>query len=82
MARKQYILDEVLKSLRKKKDIRVKPETKDIFMLCDRIYDKKTKTYIINPNRVFDIGNGTLGKIDFLTKVHHYYIIKVDRFKN
>lgn len=82
MARKQYTLDGVLNSLRKKKDLRVKADSRDIFMLSNYIYDKKSKSYILNPNKVNDIGNGTLGKIDYLRKVHGYFTIHVDRFKN
>jgi hypothetical protein len=35
------------------------------------IYVKKTAR---------DIGNGTLGKLDYLRKVHKYVIVKVDKF--
>lgn len=62
MARK-HNLEEVLNSLRKKHDCRIIEKT--IFLLngCSK-----------NPQfkKSDDLGNGSWGKIDYLTKVHNY----------
>lgn len=78
MARKRYTEDEVLRALRKKKDCRISGKT--IAILSDRVFDKNKMDYVTNPAKVFDLGNGTWGKFDYLTKVHHYAIWHTERF--
>ena len=68
MARKQHDLEEVLRTLKKKKDLIVDPKITFIYML--KFPEAK------------DIGNGTWGKIDFLTKFCRYKILKVDKLPN
>lgn len=53
----KYSEDGVLKSLRKKNDVKVNPTSKTIEVLKN---DAK--------NKHNDLGNGSWGKIDFLTK--------------
>lgn len=60
MARKTYTEEEVLRSLSKKNSVQV---------------NKSQSTINISTNKG-DLGNGSWGKIDYLTKVHGYRIIK------
>jgi len=78
MARKHYSEDEVLKALRKKRDCRVSGKT--IAVLKDEVFSPKAMDNIINPIKSFDMGNGTWGKIDFLTKKCGYYVWFTDKF--
>ena len=80
MARKNYSIDEVLKSLRRKKDIRINGTV--ICILTDEVWDNKKNCLITNPEKSFDLGNGSWGKIDFLTNHCNYRIVKVETFKN
>ena len=64
MARK-HNLEEVLSSLRKKNDCRI--IEKSIFMLTGTSKKPQFK-------KKDDLGNGSWGKIDYLTKVHNYRI--------
>lgn len=66
MARKNYKIDEVLRILGRKQDLRIKGST--LFILTDKILDKDGNS-MSNPERVNDLGNKSWGKIDFLT---HY----------
>ena len=62
MARKQkHNLDEVLRALAKKNDVRIDERLKVIQVLTPDA--KKAKN---------DLGNGSWGKIDYLVKVHHF----------
>ena len=76
MARKQYREDEVLNSLSSKKDIRIIRD--EIHILSDYIYTFGGK--ILNPKKTFDLGNGSWGKIDFLTKNCGYHICFIEKF--
>ena len=76
MARKQYREDEVLNSLSSKKDIRIIRD--EIQILSDYIYTFGGK--ILNPKKTFDLGNGSWGKIDFLTKNCGYHICFIEKF--
>jgi len=81
MARKNYNVDEVLKSLSRKKDIMIDKKHRIIYMLRNKIWDIKSGEIIHNPLRINDIGNGSWGKIDFLHSLYLYPIIKVLDFK-
>ena len=76
MARKQYREDEVLNSLSSKKDIRI--IRGEIQILSDYIHIFGEK--ILNPKKTFDLGNGSWGKIDFLTKNCGYHICFIEKF--
>ena len=65
MARKNYQVDEVLKSLSKKKDVRI---------------DNKTIFVIIGYNAQNDLGNGSQGKIDYLVNYCGYIKIFVRKW--
>lgn len=77
MARKNYRIDEVLRSLGTKKDLRIKGMT--IFILTDTIVTKEWNV-IRNPEKVYDLGNKSWGKIDFLTHYNDYRINYVSEF--
>ena len=77
MARKQYSLDEVLRSLSKKKDIRIKGTT--VLMLSDFIVTKEGES-VRNPLKINDIGNKSWGKIDYLVNHNNYFLVKVASF--
>jgi hypothetical protein len=69
MARKKYQLDEVLQALSKKKDLQINATEKVIYVL-----NYKAR------NRTNDIGNKSLGKLDYLTKVHRFSVLWVSGF--
>ena len=70
MARKQkHNLDEVLRALAKKNDVRIDERLKVIYVLTPDA--KKAKN---------DLGNGSWGKIDYLIKVHSYDFFRVNEF--
>ena len=75
MARKHKI-DEVLRTLGRKNDIRI--FSNRIQILKDKIWTKDGA--IDNPRKKHDLGNGSWGKIDFLTNYHGYYINYVEKF--
>ncbi len=77
MARK-HRLDEVLRALKSKRDLRIVND--EIQILNDMIWSQKLGGIIVNPAKQFDIGNGTWGKLDYLRKIHGYYIVYVDKF--
>jgi len=65
----QHTVDEVLNALSKKNDIRIDSNSKLI-----RVLSKDCKT------RKNDLGNGSCGKIDFLTNHCGYHLTKVLTF--
>lgn len=67
MARKNYTVDEVLRDLSKKKDVRVNGGTIEVLMPGSN-------------KRQHDIGNGTNGKIDFLVNHNNYKRYYVSKF--
>ena len=70
MARKQkHTLDGVLRSLSKKNDVRIDERLKTIEILEPDAKNAKQ-----------DLGNGSWGKIDYLTNVHHYTAYQVRAF--
>ena len=71
MARKQHNLDEVLSSLKKKNDCRI--IEKSIFMLTGTSPKPQFK-------KQNDLGNGSWGKIDYLTRVHKYRIVYTSEY--
>ena len=77
MARKNYKIDEVLRSLSKKNDIRILGST--ICMLTDKVVDDKVES-INNPIKLHDLGNGSWGKIGFLQNYCGYKIAKVENW--
>ena len=79
MARK-HNLDEVLRTLARKNDIRVNSETKTIRILSDYVWNRKTGKDIINPKKKFDLGNGSWGKIDFLINYCDFGLYHVNEF--
>lgn len=79
MARKKHTLEEVLKSLKKKRDCKVVDYT--IWVLSNEVYNEKKMMDVPNPAKVNDLGNGSWGKIDYLRKVHGYVVLKIDSLK-
>lgn len=59
--------NDVLKSLNKKHDVRVNPNTKEVIL--NRGLNKKN-----------DLGNKSYGKIDFLKKIHKYKVFTTTKF--
>lgn len=87
MARKRYNEEEVLRSLSSKNDCLIDRNhqsdgtaIKTISIIKSKIYDKDKDCMIPNPHCKNDLGNGSWGKIDFLTKVCGYSIIYVKSF--
>ncbi len=79
MARKHKV-DEVLKALVRKNDVRgIDTDLLCIEILTDKIWDRKKGSYVPNPKRQNDIGNGTWGKIDFLCNYHDYFVLRVEK---
>jgi hypothetical protein len=76
MARKDYSIDEVLKALYRKRDVKVQGNS--VLVLADFIYSKGVK--IPNPAKTGDLGNKSWGKIDFLVNHKGYYLSHVDKF--
>lgn len=68
MARK-HTLDEVLKSLKNKHDVKIDSLNKTIKVLKGNAKIAKN-----------DVGNGSWGKIDYLVKVHGYDLFRVNDF--
>jgi hypothetical protein len=77
MARKRHSEEEVLRALRYKRDVRVSGKT--VAVLKDKVLTKEGET-VLNPNKSWDLGNGSWGKIDYLVKEHGYYIWHTDKF--
>ena len=80
MARK-HSEDEVLKSFRQKRDIKIVNDI--IYLLQDKkwVKDKQGKaTLQRNPSKFWDLGNGSHGKIDFLVNYCEYTIRKIPEF--
>ena len=69
MARKQHNLDEVLRSLSKKHDVKVDERTSTISVLSKD-----------SPIRKDDLGNGSWGKIDFLVNHQGFKLLHVTKF--
>ena len=80
MARKNYSVDEVLKTLKKKNDCRIDSNRKVISILTGRIWDKKSQSFVSNPKKKHDLGNKSWGKIDFLTHYNGYVTISATTF--
>ena len=72
---------QVLSDLERKNDIKIFSTRHKIFILCDQIYSEKKEKYIINPNKKFDLGNKSFGKIDFLITCFYFHIIYVTDFE-
>lgn len=66
MAKKEYNEYDVIRILNKKTSVKVNSYNKTIEIL-------------VNP---IDLGNSSYGKIDYLVKIHHYTVIKVDKIIN
>jgi len=71
MTRKNYKIDEVLRSLSQKHDIKINTDVQVIEVLSGK--DPKFQTF-------HDVGNNSWGKIDFLCNHHRWRQIYVDRF--
>ena len=67
--RKDYSVDEVLRSLSRKNDCRINPNNKHVFVLG--------RTSI---RKSHDLGNGSWGKIDYLKNYCGYTVSFVDEF--
>ena len=78
MARKNYSIDEVLKALYRKRDVKVNVQTETILVLSDKVYIKGET--VSNPAKSWDLGNKSWGKIDFLINHKGFYISYVDKF--
>ena len=75
MARKHKV-DEVLRTLGQKNDISI--FSNSIQILKNKICTKNG--VIPNPKKKNDLGNGSWGKIDFLTNYHGFFINYVEKF--
>lgn len=73
--RKNYTIDEACAGLSKKNDVRINGSVIEI--LTDKITTKEGNV-IDNPKKRNDIGNGSWGKIDYLTKYCGFVLIRVD----
>lgn len=80
MARKQHSTEEVLFSLRRKNDVKAFPENQVLEILKDEVWDKEKQMNVPNPIKKWDLGNGSWGKIDYLTKHKDWIIINVAKF--
>lgn len=69
MARKNYNVDEVLRILSKKHDIKINVNTKHLEILKHN-----------SPNAACDLGNKSWGKVDFLVNYQGYTMTRVARF--
>ena len=69
MAKRKHNVDEVLKSLTKKSDIRIVGNT--IQVIKSQI--EKDGQLIDNPKHKGDLGNGSWGKIDYLRSQGYRY---------
>lgn len=67
MQKSKYEVDRVIRSLNKKSDVLIVDKT--IYVLSDKA-----------KNRSNDLGNTSLGKIDFLVNYHNFVILRVDEF--
>ena len=74
---RKHRLDEVLKELSRKNDVRVSGTV--VMVLSDKIVDKKGNT-IDNPQKRNDLGNGSWGRIDYLVNHCGYGIVRVPQF--
>ena len=74
---RKHKLDEVLKELSRKNDVRVSGTV--VMVLSDKIVDKKCNI-IDNPQKRNDLGNGSWGRIDYLVNHCGYGIVKVEQF--
>lgn len=77
MARKNYSIDGVLKSLSRKKDVKVLLNT--IYVLADTITVNGVS--VPNPEKIHDLGNGSLGKIDFLVHYEGFHVNHIGSFR-
>jgi len=75
---KGYTEEGVINSLSKRNDCVIKDSV--IFILTPTVY-KNGKT-MENPLRRNDLGNGSLGKIDFLVNYRDYRTVKISDFSN
>ena len=78
MGRKNYRIDEVLRGLGRKNDVRI--DGFRVLVLTDKVLDKNG-TSIPNPEKMNDLGNKSWGKIDFLTHYCNYNVVKVNSFR-
>ena len=74
----KYNEQNVIISLKKKKDIRIWDN--NIEILLNKVFDNRTMSKIVNPAKSFDLGNGSWGKIDYLIKEHGYFLFYSARF--
>jgi hypothetical protein len=78
----KYNLSDVIKSLRKKHDIKIFEHKMKICILSSfKVINLKGELkQIINPEKRFDIGNKSLGKIDYLVNYCHFHIFYILNF--
>lgn len=81
MARKDYQIDEVIRSLSQKHDVHIDERMGVVKVLTDTIPDKQGNQ-ITNPEKKFDLGNGSWGKIDYLVNHCNYLLVRVGKFNN
>jgi hypothetical protein len=72
---------EVIKSLRKKHDIKIFEHQNKIILLRNFIVTKEA-LIIHNPHKKFDLGNKSYGKIDFLVNHCGFHIFFLKSFEN
>ena len=78
MTTRKHQVDEVLRSLRTKKDVRIIGN--EIQVLKNQVFSEKLDKLIDNPQKQNDLGNGTWGKIDFLVNHNGFRLIRVPQF--
>lgn len=84
MARKHYSMDEVIRQLSKKNDVKInkvfgKPWNGEIEVLKNKVRNSKFEL-VDNPKKKYDLGNGSWGKIDFLVNHCNFILSYVNAF--
>lgn len=76
MARKNFRVDEVIRTLSRKRDCKIDADNNKIFILSNDLEDGSPNT-----NKSNDLGNGSWAKIGFLVRYNGWKIEYVDKFK-
>jgi len=80
MKKQKHSHESAIKSLKKKNDCKVFPSQLLIAILSYEVYSKKLGKIIPNFRRKNDLGNYSLGKIDFLQNYLGYTVVYVPKF--
>ena len=82
MSKRKHTEESCIESLKKKNDIRIFSFKKVLVILDNKIFSEKTLDYVSNPNKHCDLGNKSLGKIDFLIAKCSYKLFHYDNFNS